>query len=209
MLELGAALRDNGLVAILRSRADAPLTRVMRALVDAGVRIMEVTVPTPGSLSAIAAATAEFGGDVLVGAGTVTTGDQVRAARDAGAAFVVSPGFDLEVQAAAAGMGSLPGAFTPTEIQTAWRAGATAVKLFPAATLGARFVAELRGPLPDIPVVPTGGVGLADVRTYLDSGAVAVGVGSPLIGDALRGGSLAELFARAAAFVAATRQVRS
>jgi 2-dehydro-3-deoxyphosphogluconate aldolase/(4S)-4-hydroxy-2-oxoglutarate aldolase len=195
------------LVAILRSRTPAPLDAVIETLVDAGVRVLEVTVPTPGALAAISAAAAKYAGQVSVGGGTVTTVDQVHALRDAGAAFIVSPHFDPAVVDTArdAGMASLPGALTPTEVVAASRL-ATAVKLFPASSPS--YVAELRGPLPSVPLVPTGGVRLDDVAGYLAAGATAVGVGSPLLGDALAGGSLTALRDRAAEFVAAA-EVRS
>ncbi|WP_129837718.1 bifunctional 4-hydroxy-2-oxoglutarate aldolase/2-dehydro-3-deoxy-phosphogluconate aldolase [Streptomyces sp. RFCAC02] len=201
---LPAALRRHGLVAILRARTPgAPLLDVVRTLVDAGVAIIEITVPTPGSLEAVRAAAAQYGDRVLIGTGTVTTPAQVRATAEAGGAFVVSPHTDPELIRAArdAGLGALPGAFTPTEILAAHRAGATAVKLFPATGLGPGYVADVRAPLPDIPLVPTGGVGTREIPAYRAAGAVAVGVGSPLVGDALAGGSLAALGERAAEFV--------
>ncbi|NUT91831.1 MAG: bifunctional 4-hydroxy-2-oxoglutarate aldolase/2-dehydro-3-deoxy-phosphogluconate aldolase [Saccharothrix sp.] len=197
-------LRRHRLVAILRAPAPGPLDAAVATLVEAGVRVLEVTVPTPGALAAIARAASRYGDEVAVGGGTVTTVDEVRALRDAGAAFVVSPHFDPAVVAAAhdAGLVALPGALSPTEVVTAWRA-AGVVKLFPVP--GPRYVAELRGPLPDVPLVPTGGVRLADVPLYLAAGAVAVGVGSPLLGDALAGGSLTALRDRAVEFVAAAQ----
>lgn len=201
------ALRQHGMVAILRAQREAPLLDVMRVLVGAGVRCLEVTVPTPGSLAAISQAVTEFGPEVLVGAGTVTTPDQVDRAAEAGARFVVSPTVDPAVitAARASGLGSLPGALTPTEILTAWQCGPSAVKLFPAGSLGSRFVSDLAGPMPEIPVVPTGGIGYTDVPAYLDAGALAVGVGTPLLDDTLTGGCLHRLRTRALLFVAEAR----
>lgn len=203
-MNLHTALAEHGLVAILRARSAGPLLDVLRILVDAGVRALEVTVPTPGGLDAVRVAAAEFGPDVWVGAGTVLTEADVAATAAAGGRFVVSPSVDPAVIAAAtaAGLGSLPGAYTPTEIVAAWRCGPTAVKLFPATGLGPRYVADVRAPLPEIPLVPTGGVGLAEVGEYRAAGALAVGVGSPLQGDALTGGSPAALAERAKQFVA-------
>ncbi|MFG3257229.1 bifunctional 4-hydroxy-2-oxoglutarate aldolase/2-dehydro-3-deoxy-phosphogluconate aldolase [Streptomyces sp. NPDC048172] len=197
------ALERHGLVAILRTRRPAaPLLDVVRTLADAGVRLIEITVPTPGSLAAIRRAAGEFEGAVHLGAGTVTTLDEVAAVHEAGGSFVVSPHTDPELIRAAgdAALGSLPGALTPTELLRAHRAGATAVKVFPAARLGPPYVEDVRGTLPDIPLVPTGGVTAADVPVYRAAGARAVGVGSPLLGDALEGGSLSELAARARHF---------
>jgi 2-dehydro-3-deoxyphosphogluconate aldolase/(4S)-4-hydroxy-2-oxoglutarate aldolase len=133
-------------------------------------------------------------------------------AADAGARFVVSPSVDVAVIEAAArhGIASYPGALTPTEISTAWSAGATAVKLFPAGALGPSYLTAVRAPLPDVPLIPTGGIALEEAGTWLAAGAVAVGVGSPLIGDALAtGGDLDALAQRAQAVCAAVgAQVR-
>lgn len=207
MTALREALRYNGLLVILRSKQDAPLMDVLRALADAGVRIMEVTLPTPGSLEAIARARDKLGDEVIIGAGTVLSAARVLDAVSAGAQFVVAPNLDREVVAAAhkAGIGVLPGAFTPTEIIAAWRTGPTAVKVFPATSLGPRYVRDLAGPLPDVPLVPTGGVDVNWALAYRAAGALAVAVGSAIIGDALEGGSLAELRSRAAAFIRAVQ----
>ncbi|GAA2069575.1 bifunctional 4-hydroxy-2-oxoglutarate aldolase/2-dehydro-3-deoxy-phosphogluconate aldolase [Streptomyces albiaxialis] len=199
------ALERHGLVAILRTRRPAaPLLDVVRTLADAGVRLVEITVPTPGSLAALRRAAEEFDGAVHLGAGTVTTVAEVGAVREAGGGFVVSPHTDPGIVRAAgdAALGSLPGALTPTEILRAHRAGATAVKVFPAARLGPPYIADVRATLPGIPLVPTGGVTAADVPAHLAAGATAVGVGSPLLGDALEGGSLPELADRARHFAA-------
>ncbi|MBU3066544.1 bifunctional 4-hydroxy-2-oxoglutarate aldolase/2-dehydro-3-deoxy-phosphogluconate aldolase [Nocardia sp. NEAU-G5] len=210
MIAFEQALTEHRLVAILRAREPAPLVEAALALIEGGVRCLEITLPSPGSLPAVRMLADRAGSRVCLGVGTVLTASEVAAAADAGARFVVAPNFDPEVVAAAtaAGLGSLPGAYTPTEIVAAWRAGATAVKLFPAATLGPEFVASVRAPLPEIPLVAVGGVGLAEAKEYLDRGALAVGVGSPLLGDALRADAgereWAALRARAAEFVAVT-----
>ncbi|HEV7907717.1 MAG TPA: bifunctional 4-hydroxy-2-oxoglutarate aldolase/2-dehydro-3-deoxy-phosphogluconate aldolase [Pseudonocardiaceae bacterium] len=206
MITLMEALQRNSLLAILRAREPGPLLEVAEVLIDAGVRCLEIPLPTPGSLEAVR----ELGSssDVLVGVGTVMSPEEVVRSADAGAAFVVSPNFDPVVvrAAGAAGLGSLPGAFTPTEAVAAWREGSSAVKLFPASIVGPEFVSAMRGSLPELPLVPTGGVRLEDVSAYLSAGAVAVAVGGPLVGDALQGGSLDELRARAEAFVARARE---
>lgn len=204
---LTAALTRHGLVAILRSRTPGPLVEALRALADAGVRIMEVTVPTPGSLQAVQEATDEFGSSVLVGTGTVLTEAQVHHTAAAGGRFVVSPTVDPNVikAARAAGVGSLPGAYTPTEIVEAWQQKPSAVKVFPASGLGPGYLTDIAAPLPDIPLVPTGGIRAENVAAYRNAGAVAVGISSPLIGDALTGGSLRDLYRRATKFVAVAR----
>lgn len=202
---LRAALRAHGLVAILRgNHPGAPLVETVRTLAEAGVRCIEVTLPTPGSLAALAELRGTLPPDCLLGVGTVTEAAHIEQVASVGAEFVVSPfNFPGLLPACdSARLGSLPGAFTATEAWAAWQAGASAVKLFPAEPLGPRTVAALRAPLPQVPLVPTGGVGLDDIRPYLDAGALAVGVGSPLVGDALTGGSQRELLARATEFVA-------
>ncbi|WP_406144682.1 bifunctional 4-hydroxy-2-oxoglutarate aldolase/2-dehydro-3-deoxy-phosphogluconate aldolase [Streptomyces sp. NBC_01012] len=203
---LSEALHSHGLVAILRARGHGPLLDAIRVLVEAGVRIVEVTIPTPGSMEAVAAAAKEFGSEVLIGTGTVLTTEDVSRTADAGGRFVVCPHTDPVVitAARASGLGSLPGAYTPTEVLTAWRCAPSAVKIFPASALGPHYVAGLAAPLPDIPVVPTGGIGVDDIAAYRGAGAVAVGVSSPLIGDALSGGSLTELHHRARRYVLAS-----
>lgn len=170
-------------MAILRSADASGLPAVARALASAGVTCLEVTLTTAGALDALAAIRAELGPDVAVGAGTVVTEDEARDALAAGAEFLVAPVVDTAVvrYAADRGVACYPGAWTPTEVSEAWRAGAAAVKLFPASTGGPAHLRQLRAPLPDIPVVAVGGVAIDEARDYLDAGARAVGIGSPLL----------------------------
>ncbi len=196
-----------GVVAILRGRRAAHLDAVLDVLVEAGIRSLEITLTTPEALAAIGRAVARLGPEVAVGAGTVRSLADVDAAVDAGAAYLVSPHTDpgLAVRARSRGVAYLPGALTPTEIVTAWASGAAAVKLFPARLGGPRYLRDLREPLPDVPIVPTGGVSAENAADWFAAGAVAVGVGGSLTGDALEGGSLSALSARAASLVAAAR----
>lgn len=189
MTPLVDILREHRLVAILRARGAGPLVDVALALAEAGVRCLEVTLPSPGSAAAVRELTAKLGDEVAVGMGTVLTAAEVGQAADAGARFVVSPDHNPEVVAAARelGLGSMPGAFSPTEIVAAWRGGPTAVKVFPASVLTPEYVAAVRAPLPDIPLVPTGGIDLDGAAAFLRAGALAVGVGGPLLGTALTG----------------------
>jgi 2-dehydro-3-deoxyphosphogluconate aldolase / (4S)-4-hydroxy-2-oxoglutarate aldolase len=189
MTSFADTLLEHRLVAILRARATAPLVDVALTLAEAGVRCLEVTLPSPGSVPAVRELLAKLGDRVAIGMGTVLATAEVRQAAEAGARFVVSPDHNAEVVAAARelGLGSIPGAFSPTEIVAAWRGGPSAVKVFPASVLTPEFFAAVRGPLPDIPLVATGGVDLPGVATFLDAGAAAVGVGGPLIGNALAG----------------------
>ncbi|WP_329314998.1 bifunctional 4-hydroxy-2-oxoglutarate aldolase/2-dehydro-3-deoxy-phosphogluconate aldolase [Streptomyces sp. NBC_01262] len=189
-------------MAILRSADAAGLPAVAHALVAGGVTCLEVTLTTAGALDAIARIRDELGPEVSVGAGTVVGLDDVRDALAAGAQFLVSPVVDTEVIRASAEHGTpfYPGAQTATEVLTAWRAGAAAVKLFPASTGGPGHLRQLRAPLPQIPLVAVGGVGIDEARDYLDAGAVAVGIGSPLLRGADRDAdaeALAALTARA------------
>jgi 2-dehydro-3-deoxyphosphogluconate aldolase/(4S)-4-hydroxy-2-oxoglutarate aldolase len=199
-----------GVVAILRARRGDYLDAVLDTLVEAGIRCLEVTLNTPGALEALHRAGTRFGAEVVLGAGTVRTLSDADSAVLAGARFLVSPHTDpaLAGRANEHGVGYLPGALTPTEIVTAWGAGATAVKLFPARLGGPRYLRDLREPLADIPVVPTGGVSIDSVPEWFAAGAVAVGVGGPLVGDALETGDLDALRKRAGALVEAVAQCR-
>ena len=166
----------------------------------------------PNAIGAIASVAKRFAGKVLVGAGTVTDAETVRRARDAGAEFIVSPCLVPEVIEAAhsADVAVLPGALTPTEVFEAFRIGGDLVKVFPAQSVGgAAYLRALRGPFPDIPLVPTGGVTLENIAEMFKAGAAAVGVGTEMITkDALARRDYAEIGALAAQFLAAARRAR-
>ncbi|PRY49041.1 2-dehydro-3-deoxyphosphogluconate aldolase/(4S)-4-hydroxy-2-oxoglutarate aldolase [Geodermatophilus tzadiensis] len=207
-------LQDTGVVAILRAADGQRLGDVIDVLVACGVTCLEITMNTPGALAAITATRDRFGDRVDVGVGTVRSAGQVGPAADAGARFIVCPDTVPAVGAAvvAAGLSWYPGAFTASEATTAWGAGATAVKLFPASVGGPRYLRELRAPLDDVPFIPTGGVRLEQVPEYVAAGAVALGIGSPLLGNALTGGPLDGedgLSARAQEVVAAVATARA
>ena len=183
-----AGLVEGGVVAIARRLTPETAPAVARALADGGVRAFEITLnePQADALRAIdAVARIVEGADLVIGAGTVLTIDEAKAAIDAGATFLVMPHTDPELVAwaAAHGIPSFPGAATPTEILTAWRAGATAIKVFPASALGPAFIRELHGPFPHIPLLPTGGVSAENAGAFIAAGAIAVGLGSWLVGD--------------------------
>jgi len=207
---LSGPLRDTGVIAIVRGGSGDRTLAVVEALAGAGLRSVEITLNTPGALAALRAARDMLGDDVEVGAGTVRTPGQVDAAADAGAAYVVSPHTSARIgaRAGALGLGWFPGAFTATEVVTAWELGATAVKLFPASVGGPRYLRELLAPLDDVRLIPTGGVDAGNAAEFLAAGAVAVGAGGSLIGDALDGGSLAALADRAGALLAAVADAR-
>jgi 2-dehydro-3-deoxyphosphogluconate aldolase/(4S)-4-hydroxy-2-oxoglutarate aldolase len=169
------------LLAIVRYREPCDLAAVLRAVREGGIDQLEVTLDTPGALDALEA---ERNAGRAVGVGTVVTADDVKLAVAAGAAFVVSPAVMPAMIGTAVDLGvdAIPGAFTPTEILQARDLGATAVKLFPAPVGGPAYVRALRGPIPDVRFVPTGGVAIDDVRAYLDAGANCVGLGRELVG---------------------------
>lgn len=180
------------IIAVLRTPDSTYLIDVALALVKAGICCIEVTLTTGGAMQSIQALRSRLEKDTCaVGAGSVLTVDDLEAAQSAGATYTLAPTLDLDVLSRAhqLGIAHVPGVATPTEALTAWRAGAAAVKVFPASQLGGpSYVKALLGPLPNIKLIPTGGVGPDEVASYLNAGAVAVGVGGPLIGDALVNG---------------------
>jgi 2-dehydro-3-deoxyphosphogluconate aldolase/(4S)-4-hydroxy-2-oxoglutarate aldolase len=183
--ELPRQIVDGRVIAIARGLDPGRLPAVLDALVAAGITAVEITMNSPGALDSIEALRARTDGlSLIVGAGTVLDPGAAEAAVAAGAAFLVAPNVDLPTIAWAVSRGIpiLPGAMTPTEILVAWAAGVPAVKVFPASLLGPTFVREIRGPMPDIPLVPTGGVSAETANAFLDAGAVAVGIGGWLTG---------------------------
>jgi len=175
-------------IAIGRNVTAAAAPRIGEALVAGGVHVMELTLNEPeadalASIGALARAAPDL--DALVGAGTVLSIEAAARAVDAGARFIVMPNCDPDLIAWCAGRGvpCLPGALSPTEIYAAWSAGASAVKLFPAAAVGPGYLKQIAGPFPDIPIVPTGGVSAETAGDWIAAGGVAVGMGGWLIGD--------------------------
>lgn len=207
------AIDASGVVAILRGDYLESAAALADAFIESGITAVEATMNAPRAAQ-LFRALAEAGGDRLVmGAGTVRDLDDLARAIGWGAAFIVSPHVDEEIvgRAVEAGVMAIPGAFTPTEAMRARRAGAQAVKLFPAVTLGPAYVKALRGPLPDVPLIPTGGVTLDLAREFRRAGAWAVGIGSPLVGAPPAKVDAAwrdRLTARASAFVEAMRPKR-
>jgi len=195
-------LAQERLLVIIRGADPEAAIATSLVLLQSGIRFLEVSLVTADALGVIAEVARSAPDGSVIGAGTVLTRDDVTRAAEAGARFMVTPAVTESVaESVAVGIPVLAGAFTPTEVLTAMGLGATAVKLFPSALGGPAYLRALREPLPDVPFVPVGGVDVALAAEYLAIGAVAVGVGSPLVGDAVRGGDLDALRARAAAFL--------
>lgn len=196
------------IVAILRGCDPGNISAIADALYDGGIRLLEITLNSPGALAAITAVSAEFGDRMVVGAGTVLTVPEARDAVGAGARFVLSPSLDVDIIRVTREHGAVcvPGAFTATEILTAHRAGAEIVKVFPA-SVGPAYFRDIRGPLPQIRLMPTGGVNLENIAAFKKAGAVAFGIGSALVPAAQGVGveELRKLKERAAAYVEAVK----
>jgi len=194
-----AILQKTKAVAVLRARHARDYAPVIGALHQGGVLSIELTLSTPGVWDELPRLQESFGDAVEIGVGTVTTAADAETALDLGAAYIVTPVTDPDIITACVRRGTpvYPGGLTPTELHTSWKQGATAVKIFPASTVGAGYVSQLRGPFPDIQVIPSGGVNIEDVPDWIRAGALAVSLGGPLLGDAFKGGDLHELTARA------------
>jgi 2-dehydro-3-deoxyphosphogluconate aldolase/(4S)-4-hydroxy-2-oxoglutarate aldolase len=198
-------LTEARLMAIVRAPDADGAVRAALAICDAGARLVEISLTTPGALDAIARLRSEAPPEVWVGAGTVLTARDVTDVLAAGAGFVVTPALAESVDAAvAAGVPVAAGAFTPSEVVAARQRGADVVKVFPASILGPGYLRALRDPFPGVPFMAVGGVGADAARDFLAAGAVAVGVGGPLLGDAATGGDLAALRGRAQELIHAT-----
>ena len=201
----------SGIVAVLRSTSSEQLVEVARALYEGGVEVLEVTFTVPRALEIIAAVRKALPDQVLLGAGTVLDPETARAAFLAGAEFLVAPTVNPDVIKLAHRYDKLvmPGAFTPTEILTAWEAGADIIKVFPADIGGPAYLKTLHGPLPQVRLLPTGGVNLATIADFLKAGACAVGLGSALVEPkAVEAGDMDRITSLAQQYVEIVRQAR-
>lgn len=199
--QLPALVRAHRIMAIIRGTSEEAALATGRVLLEEGIRLIEITLTTPGALTTITALRSDAPDGAHVGAGTVLTLGDVAAATEAGAEFIVTPAVTPAVaEAARLGVPCAAGAFTPSEAYAALAAGAEVVKLFPASTAGPGHLKALRDPFPQIPFMVVGGVGISEARAYLTAGAIGAGVGGPLVGDAASGGSLDALRSRARAF---------
>ena len=204
-------IRETGVIAIMRAQSSEQLIAAADAIRAGGVRVIEVTMTTPGALDVIEQAAMRYGDQVLFGAGTVLDAETARAAILAGAGFVVAPTLSLPVIALCNrySIPVVPGCFTPTEMLTAWEAGADMVKLFPADIGGPDLVKAILAPLPQLQIVPVGGVDLGTAADFIRKGAAALGVGGALVNQKLLdAGDMVELTRRAEAFIAEVKKGR-
>ena len=209
--EIISRLLNPGIIAVVRTSSTEQVLPVCEALVAGGVIALEITFTVPNALEAIQLASARFGPDALIGAGTVLNAEMTRQAVYAGAKFIVSPITRAEIVTAAheASVPAMLGAYTPTEAQTAHEAGADFIKLFPADKLGPSYVKALRAPLPHLKIVPTGGVDLNTAAEFLKAGCAALGVGGSLLtAEILKTANWTELTRLARAYVDIARAAR-
>ncbi|MEV0287449.1 bifunctional 4-hydroxy-2-oxoglutarate aldolase/2-dehydro-3-deoxy-phosphogluconate aldolase [Kribbella sp. NPDC050820] len=203
-MDLLAELRRRKVLAIIRTDDPDRALECIHTLVEAGITALEVSLTTPGGVEAIAKARSTYDPSILIGAGTVITPSQADEVAAAGAGFAVTPAITRGAhRSVELGLPLLCGALTPTEVVAALDLGATAVKIFPAKVYGPSYFRELRAPLPDAPLIAVGGVDAESAPEYLAAGALAVGVASPLLGNAATGGPQSELATRAKSFLTA------
>jgi 2-dehydro-3-deoxyphosphogluconate aldolase/(4S)-4-hydroxy-2-oxoglutarate aldolase len=210
--EVVRAIEESGVVAIIRIQDAARVPAVARALADGGVRALEVTMTVPGAVEIIRSLAAALSDDILLGAGTVLDAATAEKVIAAGARFVVAPTFCPDTVRACheRDVPAMPGCFTPTEMLRAWEIGADIIKVFPATTLGPGYVKDVRAPLPQLKLMPTGGVTLDNAGEWIRAGAVAVGVGSALTdAKAIAEGDYARVEAAARRVIANVQAARA
>ena len=205
-------IRDVGIIPVVRAQSVDEAMIAIEAIREGGVSILEITMTVPGAVGLIDNLCQRYGSEALVGAGTVLDGETARACIEAGAQFVVSPSLNLETIEVCRqnDVVVLPGALTPTEVVEAWSAGADFVKVFPAGAVGgASYIKALKAPLPQIELVPTGGVSLQTAADFIKAGSTALGVGADLVDlTALREGQQKIIIERAREFVRIVREAR-
>jgi len=206
-------IRETGLIPVVRAESAEQAMRAVEAIKAGGVDVLEVTMTVPGAIGVIEQLAKTYGAEALIGAGTVLDPETARACIEAGAQFIVSPALNEETIAFCRenGVAVFPGALTPTEVVRAWNAGADAVKVFPAGAVGgASYLKALKAPLPQIELVPTGGVNLKTAADFIKAGAMALGVGADLVDmKALREGKAELITERARQFIAIVRVARA
>jgi len=205
------SIRDIGIIPVVRASSPEEAVQVVEAIKAGGLPVLEITMTVPGAVQVIKELVKRFD-DAIVGAGTVLDAETARACIDAGAQFIVSPALNLDTITCCRELevAVMPGALTPTEVVSAWNAGADLVKVFPAGALGgASYIKSLKAPLPQIELVPTGGVTLANAGAFVEAGAAAVGVGADLVDTkAIRAGQPEKITQAARAFIEAVSNAR-
>jgi 2-dehydro-3-deoxyphosphogluconate aldolase/(4S)-4-hydroxy-2-oxoglutarate aldolase len=206
-------IEDIGIIPVVRASSSDEAMRAIDAIKDGGINVLEITMTVPGAVKVIEEVSAKYGSDALVGAGTVLDPETAQACIDAGARFVVSPALNLDTIALCKRLDVpiMPGALSPTEVVTAWNAGADLVKVFPCGSVGgASYIKNLKGPLPNIKMIPTGGVSLATAADFIKAGASALGVGTDLVDiKAIRAGEAHVVTERARQFTEIVREARA
>ncbi len=206
-------IRETGIVPVVRAASADEAMRIVDAIKEGGISILEITMTVPGAVAVIEEVSKRFGDEVTVGAGTVLDAETARACVLAGAQFVVSPSLSLETieMCRRYSIAVMPGALTPTEVITAWAAGADMVKVFPCNAMGgASYLKSLKAPFPQVELIPTGGVSLKTAGDFIRAGASALGVGSDLVDTkAIRAGDAAKVTQAARAYLAAVREARA
>ena len=201
-----------GIVPVIRAASAKQARSAVEGVCAGGIPIVEITMTVPGAVELLATLSRTMGPEILLGAGTVLDAENARRCVDAGAQFIVSPGFDAETVAFAnrSNILILSGALTPTEVITAWKAGSDFIKVFPCGCVGgAKYIKALKGPLPQIPMVPTGGVNLKTAPEFIEAGAAALGIGGELISaSTLQSGDISEISESARKYVAVVREAR-
>jgi 2-dehydro-3-deoxyphosphogluconate aldolase/(4S)-4-hydroxy-2-oxoglutarate aldolase len=206
-------IEEVGIIPVVRVESEEQAIAVAKVIGDAGIPILEITMTVPGAVRVIEKLSKRYGDEVLVGAGTVLDPEAARACIGAGAQFIVSPALNMQTielckqQAIAV----FPGSLTPTEVVSAWQAGADAVKVFPCSAVGgAKYLRALRAPLPQINLIPTGGVSLSTAKDLISAGAWALGVGADLVNTrAIKAGEYDSVASKARSYVAAVREARA
>src|SRR5947208_4338290 len=211
--KVGERIVESGVVAVVRAASAREARIAADAVCEGGIPIVEITMTVPGAVEVIREMTRSSAGDVLVGAGTVLNIEAARKCLDAGAQFLVSPGLNQQVIQLAAREEKLmmAGALTPTEVITAWEAGSDFVKVFPCGQVGgAKYIKALKGPLPQVPLVPTGGVNLNTAAEFIEAGAAALGIGGELVqADALKSNKPEVIVENARKFLAIVTKARA
>jgi len=211
--QAAARIREIGLIPVVRATSTKQALQAAEAVCAGGIPIVEITMTVPGAVDVIAQLAKTLASEILIGAGTVLDAETAQRCLDAGAEFIVSPGLDVATVHYVNRAGKLmaAGALTPTEVIQAWKAGSDFVKIFPCGAVGgAKYIRALKAPLPQIPMVPTGGVNLETAADLIRAGAEALGVGTELVSpSALQSGNTREIAATARKFAAIVRETRA